>query len=110
MGQYSSGGYTNNIAIASRIDHLTGTKLNSITVNGVSGLTAADIPTNIIASNYLPLAGGTLTGDLTLTGNLTVSDAVEIAQHVQPNSTSTGNHGRHGPARAHRYRHRYSPV
>src|SRR5580700_6094725 len=58
----ASGGYTNNIAIANAIDQLSGTTLNNVTVNGISGLSAADIPTDITASNYLPLSGGTLTG------------------------------------------------
>lgn len=38
--------------------------MGQLTVNGVSGLTDADIPNNLTASNYLPLSGGTLTGDL----------------------------------------------
>jgi hypothetical protein len=51
---------------------------------GVSGLTAADIPTNVTANNYLPLSGGTLSGDvtgnnLTLSGNLTVSGAQTLS-------------------------------
>jgi hypothetical protein len=58
----ASGGFTNNIALATDIDQLSGTTLNNVTVNGISGLTAADIPTDITASNYLPLSGGTLTG------------------------------------------------
>ena len=55
---------------------LTGTHLTAITVSGVSGLTDADIPDSLTASNYLPLSGGTLSGsligtDLTLSGNIT---------------------------------------
>ena len=51
-----------------------------ININGVAGLTDADIPNDITVSNYLALAGGTLIGaligtDLTLSGNLTVSGA-----------------------------------
>ena len=58
--------------------------LSAITVSGVSGLTDADIPDGITASNYLPLAGGALTGtltgtDLTLSGNLTVSGAQTLS-------------------------------
>jgi hypothetical protein len=49
-------------APAERFDQLTGTTLNRVTVNGVSGLTSADIPS--LANNYLSLGGGTLTGDL----------------------------------------------
>jgi hypothetical protein len=60
----ASGGYTNDITMSSAIDQLNGTTLNNVTVNGVSGLTAAEIPSDIVAANYLPLAGGTLTGAL----------------------------------------------
>jgi Chaperone of endosialidase/Domain of unknown function (DUF5011) len=58
----ASGGYTNDIALTNDIDQLSGTTLNNVTVNGISGLTAADIPTDITATNYFPLSGGTLTG------------------------------------------------
>lgn len=75
---YASGGVFNSIALSNRIDNLSGTSLSNITVSGVSGLTDADIPDGITASNYLALAGGTLSGDLTLTGNLTVSGAQSL--------------------------------
>src|SRR6202011_5346035 len=80
----ATGGYTNDIALSNRIDKLTGTKLTNITVSGVAGLSASDIPTSIVASNYLPLAGGTLTGtlsgtNLTLSGNLTVAGAQTLS-------------------------------
>jgi hypothetical protein len=80
----ATGGYTNSIALSNRIDQLSGTKLTNITLSGVSGLTAADIPTGITAANYLPLAGGALTGtlsgtNLTLIGNLTVSGAQTLS-------------------------------
>jgi hypothetical protein len=42
-----------------------------LTVNGVTGLTDADIPDTITAANYLPLAGGTIAGDLTVSGAFT---------------------------------------
>jgi hypothetical protein len=63
---------------------ITGGTVSNIAVNGVSGLTASDIPTNVVASNYLPLSGGTLTGDvtgsdLTLSGNLTVAGAQTLS-------------------------------
>jgi hypothetical protein len=64
QGQYASGGYTNNIAVSNALDQLNGTTLNNVTVNGISGLTATENPTNVVAANYLPLAGGTLTGVL----------------------------------------------
>ena len=44
-----------------------------LSVTGVSGLTDADIPDGITASNYLPLTGGALTGSLT--GDLTVASS-----------------------------------
>jgi hypothetical protein len=75
----ASGGFTNNIALTNDIDQLSGTTLNNVTVNGVSGLTAADIPTNITAASYLPLAGGTLTGDFTVTGNFNVNGAQTLS-------------------------------
>ena len=37
-------------------------------VNGVTGLTDADIPNTLTASNYLPLSGGTLNGNLSVNG------------------------------------------
>jgi len=39
-------------ATAQRID-----RLSNITLDGVTGLTDADIPDNITASNYMPLTG-----------------------------------------------------
>ncbi len=66
---YSTGGYTNDIALSNRIDNLSGSSNGPLTISdatfsNVSGLTAAEIPTNIVAANYLPLVGGTLTGAL----------------------------------------------
>lgn len=58
---FASGGVWNAVALTNRIDHLSGTDLSDITVDGVSGLTDADIPDGITASNYLPLSGGSLT-------------------------------------------------
>ena len=42
----------------------------NLTVNGVTGLTDADIPNNITASNYLLLSGGSITGNLTVSGKI----------------------------------------
>jgi hypothetical protein len=42
----------------------TGATLNAVTVNGVRGLAASDIP----SLAYLPIAGGTVSGNLTVTG------------------------------------------
>src|SRR3989344_1401168 len=69
-GPPSSGGVVNNIALTQRIDKLSGVALTNASVNGLSGLTDADIPNGITASNYLPLSGGTLTGSLTLSSSL----------------------------------------
>jgi hypothetical protein len=43
-GQYSTGGFTNNIALSNKIDQLSGTTLTNVVVNGVQGLAAANIP------------------------------------------------------------------
>ncbi len=72
--------YTANLAVSQRIDQLTGTRLSNITVSGVSGLTAADIPTDITASNYLPLTGGALSGTLTTTGNVGIGTTAPLAK------------------------------
>ena len=60
------------VSLTNRIDNLTGVSLSRITVSGVTGLTDSDIPDGITASNYLPLAGGTISGDLTISGNATL--------------------------------------
>jgi lysophospholipase L1-like esterase len=52
------GGAPNTIAAASAIDQLSGVTITN------ANLTASEIPTDIVASNYLPLSGGTLTGTL----------------------------------------------
>lgn len=44
-----------------RIESLDNLLLTDATVNGISGLTDADIPDTITASNYFPLSGGSLT-------------------------------------------------
>jgi hypothetical protein len=75
QGQYASGGYTNEIALSNKIDQLNGTTLNNVVVNGISGITAAEIPTSIVAANYLPLAGGTLTGSVINSGTASSSFA-----------------------------------
>src|SRR5208282_2847453 len=67
----ASGGYTNEIALSNNIDNLSGSSngpltISDATLNNISGLTAAEIPTDIVAANYLPLSGGTLTGSLSV--------------------------------------------
>ncbi|OGG58769.1 hypothetical protein A2765_05485 [Candidatus Kaiserbacteria bacterium RIFCSPHIGHO2_01_FULL_56_24] len=71
--------------------------LSAITVSGVSGLTDADIPDDITASNYLALTGGTLSGtlagtNLTLSGDLTVSGAQTLSGAITiPYLTATSS-------------------
>lgn len=81
---------TATFSYSQKIDQLSGTSLSNITVNGVTGLTDADIPDGITASNYLPLTGGTVSGSLsfpyltatsttatsTFSGNLLVSGSL----------------------------------
>ena len=54
-----------------RIDNLSGTNLSNITVSGVSGLTAADIP----ALSYMPLNGGAISGNVTLDSLLSLASS-----------------------------------
>lgn len=68
---YSGGGLLNTVSLMSKIDSLSGTNLSNITVNGVSGLKASDIP----ALSYLSSSGGTVSGDLMVTGNFNLSGA-----------------------------------
>ncbi len=56
-GLPSGGGIVNNVALSQRIDKLNGVTITNSTVNGLSGLTDADIPDNITVSNYLQLSG-----------------------------------------------------
>jgi Pectate lyase superfamily protein len=60
---------TATFASSQKIDQLTNVTLNNPTINGISGLTAADVP----ALNYLSLAGGFLSGGLSIGGNLTTT-------------------------------------
>jgi hypothetical protein len=68
---YAGGGTTNNIALSQIINHLDGVTISNSTVHSLSGLSDADIPDTITASNYLPLSGGTIAGNLTITGTCT---------------------------------------
>jgi hypothetical protein len=88
---YSSGGVTNNIALTQIIDKLDGVTITNSTVNGLAGLTDADIPDGITASNYLPLAGGTLTGALTVSGATSTLSGIVISTL---NCSGFGNSGK----------------
>jgi len=70
----ASGGYTNEIALTSDIDQLNGTALNNVIVNGVSGLTASEIPN--LSGDYLSLNGGSLSGSFAVTGTTTLASSV----------------------------------
>jgi hypothetical protein len=56
---YASGGTTNNLALAQKIDKLSGVQILSSTILGST------------IEGYLPTSGGTITGDLTVTGACT---------------------------------------
>jgi hypothetical protein len=62
-----------NVADALRIEQFTGLTAHDLTVDGVVGLTDADLPDSLTASNYLPLSGGSITGDLSIGGTLSAS-------------------------------------
>jgi hypothetical protein len=61
---FGSGGIWNSIALTNDIDQLTGVRLSGVSVNGVSGLTASDIP----AINLATGVSGTLSASLGGTG------------------------------------------
>ena len=46
-GQYSTGGYINNLALANRIDQLNGTTLTNVVVQNVRGLASSDLPDDV---------------------------------------------------------------
>jgi hypothetical protein len=83
--------------LTQRIDSLGGITLNGVTVNGMSGLTDADIPNTITVSGYLALAGGTMTGALnnsstaasTFSGGLTV-DTITVSSTTATSTFSNG--------------------
>ncbi|HET8581137.1 MAG TPA: helix-turn-helix domain-containing protein, partial [Candidatus Paceibacterota bacterium] len=80
----ASGGFGNALALSQRIDNLSGVTLSGVTFTGaISGLTDADIPDDITASQYLALSGGMLTGNLGLGGALLDSaDSAGTAGYV----------------------------
>lgn len=72
-------------AQSQRIDNLSGVTIHNATVDGISGLTDADIPDTITASNYLPLTGGSATSTGFAITSLATSSGAFLA--VDPNGT-----------------------
>ncbi len=83
----AGGGLWGAIAASQKINNLQGVTISGAQVNGVSGLTASDIP----ALPYLPLSGGTLTGSTTIPG-LKLSNILGSSQclHTDANGNVTG--------------------
>jgi hypothetical protein len=81
----ASGNPENPFAANSAIDYLS-----NVTVNGISGLTASEIPTDVVAANYLPLAGGTLTGTLNVsTLNATTTNYTNVIATLATTTDAT---------------------
>ena len=78
------GGASNTIAAASNIGQLSGTTLNNVTIHGVSGLTASEIPD--LSGSYLSLDGGTLQG--------TLSTPSLLFTQLNASSTPTSTNGK----------------
>ncbi|MBI4121039.1 MAG: DUF5011 domain-containing protein [Parcubacteria group bacterium] len=76
------------VALSNRIDQLNDVTLTNVTVATLSGITDADIPNTITASNYLLLAGGTVTGNVTVEGTSTLIGALSLSSF---SATSTSN-------------------
>jgi len=82
------GGYSD--SAPTRTNNLS---FSNLTVNGVTGLTAADIPS--LASEYLSTSGGTITGNLTVTGaalslaNASTTQISAMAAYFGGTATST---------------------
>lgn len=75
------------IAGSNQIDQLSNITINNAVVNGVSGITDADIPDNITASNYMPLNGGGITVPFI---NATSTIATSTLQNTSVNNLSIG--------------------
>jgi hypothetical protein len=80
------GGAANTIAAANAIDQLSGTTLNNVTVNGIFGLSASEIPD--LSATYLPLTGGTVTGNLAVSGSFT-GGSISLSSASSTNASST---------------------
>jgi hypothetical protein len=54
-------------------------------------IVAGDIPTNIVASNYLPLAGGTMTGKLNTVASTTTTAGLSLPHGAAPTTPVNGD-------------------
>jgi hypothetical protein len=90
----ASGGYTNDIAVASTIDHLNGVTLNDVTVNGILGLTAADVPPLSSLTGLLGISrGGTGTTTAPGANELLLSDTNGNWEYVATSSLGMSGGG-----------------
>jgi hypothetical protein len=87
-GQYPTGGLTNNIALASKIDQLSGTTLTNVVVNSVSGLTASDIPD--LSSKYLTIATAGNAANGLFTSNVGIGTTSPTALLTLDSTSTTG--------------------
>jgi hypothetical protein len=89
---------TNSGVTASQYGNNTGT-IPSLTIDAKGRITAAsnrniadnDIPNNITASNYLPLAGGTLTGDLNTVASSASAAGLTLPHGAAPAAPANGD-------------------
>jgi hypothetical protein len=97
QGQYSTGGYTNNIALSQRIDQLNGTALTNVVVNGVQGLAASDIPDlgAIVHDNqghdlsYRTFINGVLFGNILIDTSQVATDTIDYVATDTWGNTAT---------------------